>query len=128
MATFTLLHEIAGTLGNEEKVFQGPSTPTTFDLDDILDRPRVIPFGTTVTLWDNTSTVVPTTFTFFYFLTDGDCDLEFRVSSTTFTLRATAGIPFILGADDANGGLINRIRATSISVDTDANVRYAVGV
>lgn len=128
MATFTFKHEITGTLGNEEKVFQGPSTDATLDLDDILDRPRVIPFGATVTLWDNTSALVPTTFDFFYFLTDGDCTVEFRVSSTTFSLTAAAGIPLMLGSDTGNGGLINRIRATSLSVDTDANVRYAVGV
>ena len=141
-AVITLKHEIRCVIGNEEKVMQhGTVIPTIALADDnFMDRPTTITAAATVTLWDAAAVGSPTSFTFFYFLTNVACDVEFtanngHASETIFTLRAAPGVPIVLGADDSyygNTGLagtldvIDLVRAKNASSTDDATVRYAV--
>lgn len=110
MSDFSIIFTIKGELNGEVKSISSESTPTSIDLSQLVDKSIALVAATTYILWDPTLANVPvevTSFDLLVLLSDVDgVDIEFTsneddAGERQFTMRLQAGVPLILGADDA---------------------------
>jgi hypothetical protein len=147
-STVALRYLVTLTVGGKERVWSQPANTPTIVLDnDPSDYVVPVAALATAVLWNPTlagSAALPSSFKFLMLVSDEDVVAEFTTNEgdaneKIYTVTLAANIPFILGEDASyydyttdpftQGTLdvIDKIRATNLSSDTDALVQVVLG-
>ena len=136
MATLTINWDYRVTINGRELALMQPSTAPTITLATAYELERTLATATTLVLWDATAAGQPSSFDFLYVLTSQDCYLEFTCNNAdanerVFALPTKAGIPFVLGRDDAyynfTAGPAGDVYAGSLDVIDYLRIRNVSG-